>query len=258
MPHVLNFRKLRPLCFSVLMGYLASLAAAQVPAVALPGKVLDPAGAPIAGARITGVAEGNSVATSAVSGPTGGFTLDLIPRRYSIRVTATGFADAVQPIRLSAEGSAPPLEFVLAVSAVRSTVTVVEGTGYVTAATSTATRTLTALRDIPQSVTVISKELMRDQMMMSISDVVRYIPGVTAHQGENNRDQLIIRGNSTSADFFVNGQRDDVQYYRDLYNLERIEAIKGPNAMIFGRGGGGGVINRVTKEASFSPLREFS
>jgi catecholate siderophore receptor len=88
--------------------------------------------------------------------------------------------------------------------------------------------------------------------------VVRYVPGITAHQGENNRDQVIIRGNSSSADFFVNGVRDDVQYYRDLYNLERVEAIKGPNALIFGRGGAGGVINRVTKEAVFRPIREAS
>jgi catecholate siderophore receptor len=51
--------------------------------------------------------------------------------------------------------------------------------------------------------------------------------------------------------------RDDVQYYRDLYNLDRVETLKGPNAMIFGRGGGGGVINRVTKEANFSPLRQL-
>jgi catecholate siderophore receptor len=84
------------------------------------------------------------------------------------------------------------------------------------------------------------------------------VPGVTSHQGENNRDQLVIRGNNTSADFFVNGVRDDVQYFRDFYNIERLEALKGPNAMIFGRGGGGGVINRVTKEASFTPAREFS
>src|SRR6266403_867120 len=99
---------------------------------------------------------------------------------------------------------------------------------------------------------------MTDEGMQSIADVVRYVPGITAVQGENNRDQLVIRGNSTSADFFVNGVRDDVQYYRDLYNLERVEALKGPNAMIFGRGGAGGVINRVTKEADFMPLREIT
>jgi hypothetical protein len=52
--------------------------------------------------------------------------------------------------------------------------------------------------------------------------------------------------------------RDDVQYYRDLYNLDRVEVLRGPNAMIFGGGGGGGVINRATKEAGFIPLREIS
>lgn len=95
-------------------------------------------------------------------------------------------------------------------------------------------------------------------MFQSIGDIVRYTPGLSVHQGENNRDQFIIRGQSSSADFFLNGVRDDVQYYRDPYNLERLETLKGPNAMIFGRGGGGGVINRVTKEANFSPLREIS
>ena len=87
--------------------------------------------------------------------------------------------------------------------------------------------------------------------------MVRYVPGVTAIQGENNRDQVVIRGNNSSADFFVNGVRDDVQYFRDLYNAERVEALKGPNAMIFGRGGGGGVINRVTKSADFNALQEI-
>src|SRR4030095_14508331 len=96
------------------------------------------------------------------------------------------------------------------------------------------------------------------QSMESVSDVVAYVPGITSHQGENNRDQLVIRGNSTSADFFLNGVRDDVQYYRDLYNVERVEALKGPNSMTFGRGGGGGVVNRVTKGAGYSRFSEFT
>jgi catecholate siderophore receptor len=104
----------------------------------------------------------------------------------------------------------------------------------------------------------VSKELIKDQLMMNVGDVVRYVPGITYHQGENNRDQVVIRGNSSSADFFVDGVRDDVQYYRDLYNLDRFEALKGPNAMMFGRGGGGGVINRVIKQPLFQPLREFT
>ena len=138
-----------------------------------------------------------------------------------------------------------------------STVTVI-GTRYRPEAISSATRTATPVRDVPQAMTLMTEQQVRDQSLTSIGDVVRYIPGVTAHQGENNRDQIILRGNSSSADFFLNGVRDDVQYYRDLYNLERIEVLKGPNAMIFGRGGGGGVINRVTKEAGFQPLQSLT
>jgi catecholate siderophore receptor len=111
---------------------------------------------------------------------------------------------------------------------------------------------------VPQSVTVVTQQLVQDQMMLSMGDVVQYMPGISAHQGENNRDQVVIRGNSSSADFFLDGVRDDVQYYRDLYNVEQVEALKGPTAMVFGRGGGGGVINRVTKEASSVPLHEFT
>ncbi|MSU69912.1 MAG: TonB-dependent siderophore receptor [Opitutaceae bacterium] len=130
--------------------------------------------------------------------------------------------------------------------------------GYKADRTRIATKTDTPLQDVPQSMTVVTQEQIQDQQMMSLGDVVRYVPGVSAHQGENNRDQIIFRGNSSSADFFVNGVRDDVQYYRDLYNLDRVEVLRGPNAMIFGRGGGGGVINRATKEADFSPVREVT
>ncbi len=49
-----------------------------------------------------------------------------------------------------------------------------------------------------------------------------------------------------------------MQYFRDVYNLQRLEVLKGPNAMIFGRGGGGGVVNRVLKEADGTPIREFT
>ncbi|HEX4895947.1 MAG TPA: TonB-dependent siderophore receptor [Solimonas sp.] len=120
-----------------------------------------------------------------------------------------------------------------------------------------ATRTDTPVRDVPQSITVISRDLVRDQAMQNIADAVRYVPGVGMAQGEGNRETPILRGNASTSDFFVDGLRDDVQYYRDLYNLERLEVLKGPNAMIFGRGGVGGVINRVTRQADWSSVREL-
>jgi catecholate siderophore receptor len=126
-------------------------------------------------------------------------------------------------------------------------------TAYAAPRTMTATKTDTPLRDTPQAVTVVTRELIADQAMQGMGDVVRYVPGITMGQGEGHRDQPTIRGNASTADFFVDGVRDDAQYFRDLYNVERVEALKGSNAMIFGRGGGGGVINRVSKEAQWIP-----
>lgn len=128
---------------------------------------------------------------------------------------------------------------------------------YGAASLSSATKTDTPLIEVPQSISVISKELIDDQAMRSLADVTRYAPGVTMGQGEGHRDAPTLRGNSTTADFYIDGVRDDVQYYRALYNVERVEILKGPNAMIFGRGGGGGVINRVIEKASQEPVQEI-
>ncbi len=115
--------------------------------------------------------------------------------------------------------------------------------------TAVATKTKTPLINIPQSLAVVSKEFIRDQGYQNITDVTRYVPSVAVHQGEGNRDELVIRGVDSSANFFVNGFRDDVQYFRDLYNTQSIEVLKGPNALTFGRGSGGGLVNRTLKEA---------
>ena len=128
--------------------------------------------------------------------------------------------------------------------------------GYRAERSATFTKTDTALKDVPASVTVVPAELMKDQAMQRMGDVFRYVPGTLTHQGEGNRDQVIIRGNSTTADFFVNGVRDDAQIFRDLYNMERVEVLKGPGGMAFGRGGAGGVVNIVTKKPVFERIGE--
>ncbi|WP_232298012.1 TonB-dependent siderophore receptor [Nitrosospira sp. NpAV] len=130
--------------------------------------------------------------------------------------------------------------------------------GYMATKSYSATRTDTPLRDVPQSITVVTRNLIKDQNMLSMGDVVRYVPGVGISQGEGNRDAVIFRGNNSTGDFYVDGLRDDVQYFRDLYNIDRVEVLKGSNGMIFGRGGAGGVINRVTKEAGWTPITEIS
>lgn len=168
----------------------------------------------------------------------------------------TVFMERFEPVTIAVSRTQPDLRIVLQPVQLTETVTV-RGDQAETHIT-TATRTDTPLRDVPQAVTVVSRDAITDQSMQSMADVVRYVPGVGMAQGEGNRDTPVFRGNSSTADFFVDGVRDDVQYFRDLYNVDRVEAMKGPNAMVFGRGGVGGVINRVGRQADWSPVRELA
>jgi catecholate siderophore receptor len=125
-------------------------------------------------------------------------------------------------------------------------------------ATSTATRTNTDVKDIPQALTTVTAQQIEDQQLRSVGDLLLFVPGASYNAGEGNRDTIVLRGNSSTADFFVDGVRDDVQYFRDFYNVERVEVLKGPNAMIFGRGGGGGIVNRVLKRPTLAPYRALT
>ncbi len=167
---------------------------------------------------------------------------------------------AVSLLVFSSAMATPALDAAAAAAAEAEPTIVVTGERpeYGAQETCTATRTCTDVKDVPQSMSVVTESQIEDQAMRSIADVLMYVPGATPGTGEGNRDQITLRGNNTTADFFVDGVRDDVQYFRDLYNADRIEVLRGPNAMIFGRGGGGGVVNRVTKRSGFNSYREFA
>lgn len=124
-----------------------------------------------------------------------------------------------------------------------------EREGYSATDGTSGTKTPTPLIDVPQTVAVITADQIEDQNVRQLGEALRFVPGVSLGTGEGHRDQVILRGQNSTADFFVDGLRDDAQYYRPLYNVERIEVLKGANALIFGRGGGGGAINRVMKSA---------
>lgn len=244
--------------------FLLSLLVAAVPSAAAQlagspasGHVTDPSGAVIPSAVITVASGGQVIGGAVVTDQRGAFHVTLPAGTYSLTVAADGFRDASRTVTMPL-ATRVSLDFRLALAAVRETVAVRARPAEPVSQIRSATKTPTPLLDVPQSVTVVSDTQIHDQLMLSMGDVMRYVPGVAVHQGENNRDQIIIRGNSSSADFFVNGVRDDVQYYRDLYNLSRVEVLKGPNALAFGRGGAGGVVNRVGKEAGFQPLSELS
>ena len=122
------------------------------------------------------------------------------------------------------------------------------GAGYNPPNAISATKTDTPLRDTPQTVNVVTAEVMQDQHANSMQDALKNVPGVSFSTGDGQRDQVSIRGFTAIADQFVDGIRDDALYFRDLSNVDRVEVIKGPAAVLYGRGSSGGLINRVTKK----------
>lgn len=123
-----------------------------------------------------------------------------------------------------------------------------EDAGYNAPTATSATKTESPLRDIPQTVNVVPQELLRDQGARALQDALKNVPGVGLSHGDGQRDQVTIRGFTAIADQFIDGLRDDALYFRDLSNIERVEVLKGPASVLYGRGSSGGLINRITKK----------
>ncbi len=119
-------------------------------------------------------------------------------------------------------------------------------------------KTPTAVRDIPQSVTIINRAVLDAQNATTLTEALRNVPGITLAGGEGGAigDNINIRGFSARTDLFVDGMRDRGQYARETFFLESVEVLKGPSSMLFGRGSTGGVINQVSKQPSLRELNE--
>lgn len=110
-------------------------------------------------------------------------------------------------------------------------------------------RSPVAPKDVPQSLTIVNGELMKDQGVDTLKGALRNVPGITFEAGEGGRigDSIRLRGFSVSGDIYLDGMRDIAQYNRDTFNDERIEVLRGSASMLFGRGSTGGVVNQVSK-----------
>lgn len=159
-------------------------------------------------------------------------------------------ADPEQETTATTDGTSVRLPWV--------TVTDWSAPNYRVAQTATVTGTVTPLVDTPQSVVVIPISLLRDQGAQSLADATRNAPGIYVNLGEGMRDEFFIRGVKTKYDFFTDGLRDDSEYMRDLYNVAHVDVLLGPAALLFGRGGAGGLINLVTKEPGRRSIRDVS
>ena len=116
----------------------------------------------------------------------------------------------------------------------------------------------TAIRDIPQTVTVINRAVLESQGAATLTDALRNVPGITLGAGEGGviGDNINIRGYSARTDLFLDGLRDRSQSSRDTFFLEAVEVLKGPSSMLFGRGSTGGVVNQVSRQPGLKPITE--
>ncbi|MFT3817275.1 MAG: TonB-dependent siderophore receptor [Rubrivivax sp.] len=115
------------------------------------------------------------------------------------------------------------------------------------------------IRDIPQSVTVMTEKLIDDATLDTLKQALHYSAGITFAATENGTDQDIrMRGFpvATTGDLLIDGMKDPSQYDRDSFNYDRIEVMRGAASMLFGRGSTGGVINQVTKKPQLADLTE--
>jgi catecholate siderophore receptor len=125
--------------------------------------------------------------------------------------------------------------------------------------TSAATRTRTRALDVPQAVSSVGEQEIAERNATSLNEALQTVAGVSPALGEGRRDQFNIRGFSALTDQYLDGLRDDGQYYRDLANTERLEVLKGPASVLYGRGSGGGIVNRVSKTPDLdAPIRRAS
>ena len=115
-------------------------------------------------------------------------------------------------------------------------------------------------QNAPQSITVVTGQLMAAQGTTTLEDALRNVPGITLNAGEGaaRGDTVNLRGFSAFNDFFLDGIRDAAVYTRDDFDLQSVEVLKGPGAVLFGRGSTGGAINQVSKAPLPTPFENVT
>jgi catecholate siderophore receptor len=114
--------------------------------------------------------------------------------------------------------------------------------------------------DVPQAITVVTKELLHDKSEFTLKEALSNVAGLTFNAAEGGRigDNMNLRGFFTFGDIYLDGIRDVAQYNRDTFNIESVDVLRGGAAMLFGRGQAGGVVNQVSKDAEAEEFGKLS
>ena len=106
------------------------------------------------------------------------------------------------------------------------------------------------VQNIPQSITIVPRQILEEQAATTLRDAMRNVTGIGIAAGEGGGaqgDNFTLRGFSARNDMYLDGVRDQGTYFRDTFNIEAVEVLKGPASIYFGRGSTGGIINQVSK-----------
>jgi iron complex outermembrane recepter protein len=190
-----------------------------------------------------------AVHQEAITDANGALRIQLPPGRYTVHIEAPGFKASEREILIPLQTDPVQLSISMEVKGSEDTVTVSANGGPVISATDIGTRTETALRDIPQSLQIVPRQVIEQQQAHSMNDVLRNVAGVTIPWTSGGRyESITIRG-FTTMNQFKDGFRNDSGSNHapvELSNVERVEVLKGPSSTVFGRLDPSGVVNLVT------------
>ncbi len=148
-----------------------------------------------------------------------------------------------------AQSAPAPTEATLPTVVVRERAEAPEGKDALRASETRIGKGLQQLRDIPQSVTVVTEKLIDDRNLDTVKEALKNTAGITFLAAEGGEEDIRLRGFALQAtgDLFIDGMRDPAIYDRDTFNLDRMEVLRGSASMLFGRGSTGGAVNQVSK-----------
>jgi iron complex outermembrane recepter protein len=239
---------------------LAPVLALAQPGAQVTGRVTDPSGSPVVGARVSlrmGVVERQH----SIADPRGRYTFQgLSTGDYTVTVSAPHFRRASKQIHVSSGALQPlVLDFQLTLLPVSQKVTVLGEPGYQVSVANAATKTNTPILDVPQDIATVNQSLMEDQQDLDLADAAENVSGVARANpvaaGQMN-NLFAIRG--FQLDYDNNYLLDGLKYpgfaASDLANIQEVEVLKGPASVLYGQAEAGGVVNLITKKPLEAPF----
>ena len=220
--------------------------------VRVEGVIQDASGGVLPGAKVH-FAGAAGAAADVVADGSGSFRIDLPAGTYRVSAVEAGYQQVEQSLELHA-GAQTHLTLTLKIEKNVETVTVTASDGYATTVQTTGSRVPIRVLDLPQSTYTVTQQLLEDRGVDSLKDALAGVPGVQPTLGEGRRDSFDIRGFTAGTDQYIDGVRDDAQYFRDLSNTEQLDVVEGPAAVLYGRGSSGGLVNRVTKKPTMEGM----